>query len=57
MKVEVQCKDLPPTPAFSVRMEFEGAPHDPTLIRFHAEDLGKTSGAEETKEHVYTWLA
>jgi hypothetical protein len=51
--VEVQTKDGAPVPAFALRWETDGPAHDPTLVRLHADDLGKASAAEELKEKVF----
>jgi hypothetical protein len=53
VRVAVQCKDLPPAPDFTLRLEFEGAPHDPALVRLLAEEITTESKADSTDEMVY----
>jgi hypothetical protein len=43
VKVEVQSKDAPPAPAFTLIFESEGPVHDPTWVRLRAEELTETS--------------
>jgi len=58
VSTEVQCKDLPPAPDYTLRIEFDGPAHDPSLIRLVVEEI-KTEAAAgaETDELVYQAVA
>jgi hypothetical protein len=43
VKVEVQSKDAPPAPAFTLVFESEGPVHDPLWVRLRADELTETS--------------
>jgi hypothetical protein len=47
VKVEIQTKDMPPCPAFQLRIEAEGPRHAPTLVRLVAADVPTVSDLDE----------
>jgi len=47
VRVEVQSKDGAPVPPFRLRLETEGPPHAPTLVRLRAEDEGPDTGIDD----------
>jgi hypothetical protein len=59
VKVDVQTKDAPPHPGFSLTIESEGPLHDPTWVRLKAEDLaqGNRAADEANDERVLEALA
>jgi hypothetical protein len=57
VRVAVQCKD-PPVPDFTLRLEFEGPPHDPTLVRLVADEIVTAASANAaTDEAIVQALA
>jgi AAA domain len=57
VKLSVQCKDLPPTPDFTLRLEFEGPAHDPTTVRLVVAEVPQAPGAAEVDELLIQALA
>ena len=57
VRLNVQCKDLPPAPEFILRLEFEGPPHDPELVRVLVEEAAQTPANAEVDELVYQAIA
>ena len=56
VRLSLQCKDLPPSPDFTLRLQFEGPPHDPTCVRLVVEEI-TVEASTETDEVVYQALA
>lgn len=52
VKVEVQTKDGPPVPAFTLRVEAEGPAHAPTRLVLHAEAVTDRSAAEQLQDQI-----
>jgi hypothetical protein len=52
VKVEVQSKDAPPAPAFTLVFESEGPVHDPTWVRLRADELTETSVRAQNLDRV-----
>ena len=57
VKVEPQCKDLPPAPGSACGSTVKDRHTIRPLIRLYAEELSKGSAAEEWKERVYEAIA
>jgi hypothetical protein len=57
VRLTVQCKDLPPAPEFLLRLEFEGPPHDPEVVRTVVEVVAEPPGLPEVDEAVYQAIA
>jgi len=47
VRVEVQCKDSAPAPAFRLHLETEGPAHAPTLVRLTAEEEAEDTSADD----------
>lgn len=52
VKVEVQTKDGPPVPAFTLRVEAEGPAHAPTRLVLQADDVTDQSAAEQLQDQI-----
>jgi hypothetical protein len=57
VKISVQCKDLPPSPDFTLRITFEGPAHDPVSVRLQVEEVAPAPAAAEVDELVYQAIA
>lgn len=52
IRVEVQSKDGPPLPSFTLRVEAEGAPYAPTRLRLQLEEVTEQTAAETLAAQV-----
>lgn len=47
VRVDVQLKDAPPRPGFTLKIESEGPRHNPTLVRLIAEEIADVPDVDE----------
>ena len=57
VRLTIQCKDLPPSPEFTMRLEFDGPAHDPERVRIVVDEVAQAPGGAEVDEFVYQALA
>jgi hypothetical protein len=57
VKLSVQCKDLPPAPDFTLRIQFDGQAHDPVCVRLGVQEIATEPGTVETDELIYEAVA